>query len=45
MTAADNAVCFKTFSKVLAEKQGRMVCYMAKWNEEHSGQGGHISPC
>ncbi len=42
MTAADNAVCFKTFSKVLAEKQGRMICYMAKWNEEHSGQGGHI---
>ncbi|BBH12555.1 glutamine synthetase family protein [Chromobacterium haemolyticum] len=42
LRAADNAVCFKTFSKVLAEKQGRMLCYMAKWHQEQSGQGGHI---
>lgn len=42
MIAADNAACFKTFSKVMAEKQGRMICYMAKWHQEFSGQGGHI---
>jgi len=42
LPAADNAALFKTFSKVLAEKQGRMICYMAKWSEDHSGQGGHI---
>ncbi|MCL6262927.1 glutamine synthetase [Craterilacuibacter sp. RT1T] len=40
--AADNAAIFKTFAKVLAQKQGRMVSFMAKWNENHAGQGGHM---
>ncbi|TIC79834.1 glutamine synthetase family protein [Crenobacter intestini] len=42
LRAADNAALFKTFSKVLAQKQGRMVSFMAKWNEQQSGQGGHL---
>ena len=41
-TAADNAALFKTFSKVLAQKQNRMVSFMAKWHPDHSGQGGHV---
>lgn len=40
--AADNAALFKTFSKVLAQKQGRMVSFMAKWHQDYSGQGGHV---
>ncbi|MBP6562308.1 MAG: glutamine synthetase [Neisseriaceae bacterium] len=40
--AADNAAMFKTFSKVLAQKQGRMVSFMAKWHQDYSGQGGHV---
>ncbi|RQW25435.1 glutamine synthetase [Rhodobacteraceae bacterium CH30] len=42
LAAADNAALFKTFAKVMAQKQGRMVSFMAKWNENHAGQGGHI---
>ena len=42
LRAADDAAMFKTFSKVLAQKQSRMVSYMAKWDPEHSGQGGHV---
>lgn len=40
--AADNAALFKTFSKVLAHKQGRMLSFMAKWHQDYSGQGGHV---
>jgi glutamine synthetase len=42
LIAADNAAVFKTFSKVYAERQGKMISYMAKWSKEFSGQGGHI---
>ncbi|WP_024303490.1 glutamine synthetase family protein [Pseudogulbenkiania sp. MAI-1] len=42
LPAADNAALFKTFSKVLAQKQGRTACFMAKWHQDYSGQGGHI---
>ncbi|SCK21889.1 glutamine synthetase family protein [Vogesella sp. LIG4] len=42
LQAADNAALFKTFTKVLAQKQGRTCSFMAKWNQEFSGQGGHI---
>lgn len=41
-TAADNAALFKTFSKVLAQKQNRMLSFMAKWHPDYSGQGGHV---
>lgn len=40
--AADNAALFKTFSKVLAQKQKRMLSFMAKWHPDYSGQGGHV---
>lgn len=40
--AADNAALFKAMSKVLAQKQNRMVSFMAKWSEDYSGQGGHV---
>ncbi|GHD73780.1 glutamine synthetase family protein [Vogesella fluminis] len=42
LRAADNAALFKTFAKVLAQKQGRTCSFMAKWHQEYSGQGGHI---
>jgi glutamine synthetase len=42
LIAADNAAVFKTFSKVYAERQGKMISYMAKWSKDYSGQGGHI---
>lgn len=42
LIAADNAAVFKTFSKAYAEKQGKMISFMAKWSKEFSGQGGHI---
>ncbi len=42
LRAADNAALFKTFSKVVAQQQGRMLSYMAKWHQDYSGQGGHV---
>ncbi len=39
---ADNAAPFKVFSKLLAQRQNRMVSFMAKWHSDYSGQGGHI---
>jgi glutamine synthetase len=40
--AADKASLFKTFTKVLAERQNRMVTFMAKWSRDWPGQSGHI---
>lgn len=40
--AADKAILFKTFTKALAEQQGLMATFMAKWSHLHSGQSGHI---
>ena len=40
--AADKAALFKTFSKVLAQREGRMVTFMAKWSPKWPGQSGHI---
>jgi glutamine synthetase len=42
MAAADRAVIFKTFSKVLAERQGKMLTFMAKWSNSYPGQSGHL---
>ncbi len=39
---ADKATLFKTFSKVLAQKQGLMATFMAKWSHEFPGQSGHL---
>lgn len=42
LAAADKAALFKTFSKVLAQKQGLMATFMAKWSMDWPGQSGHI---
>jgi len=40
--SADKAALFKTFSKVMAERQNRMITFMAKWSRDWPGQSGHI---
>jgi len=40
--AADKGFLFKTFTKALAEQQGLMATFMAKWSHHCSGQSGHI---
>lgn len=42
LEAADRAVLFKTFTKVLAQRQGLLATFMAKWSQEQAGQSGHI---
>ncbi len=40
--AADKASFFKTFSKVMAQRQNRMITFMAKWSRDWPGQSGHV---
>lgn len=40
--AADKAALFKTFIKVLAQKNNMMATFMAKWSPDYPGQSGHI---
>ena len=40
--AGDKAALFKTFIKVLAERNELMATFMARWSEEQAGQSGHI---
>jgi len=42
LAASDRAVLFKTFSKVLAEREGKMATFMAKWSNAYPGQSGHL---
>ncbi|MEQ9287850.1 MAG: glutamine synthetase [Cyclobacteriaceae bacterium] len=42
LRAADNAVLFKTFMKVLAQQNGLMATFMAKWSADYPGQSGHL---
>lgn len=42
LTAADNAILFKTFTKVLAQQEGLMATFMAKWSPLYPGQSGHL---
>ena len=42
LAAADRAVLFKTFTKVLAEREGKMATFMAKWSNAYPGQSGHL---
>jgi glutamine synthetase len=42
LRAADKAVLFKTFTKVIAQRQGLMATFMAKWSNNWPGQSGHI---
>jgi glutamine synthetase len=42
LNAADKAALFKTFTKILAQKQGLLATFMAKWSADFPGQSGHI---
>jgi glutamine synthetase len=41
LAAADKAVLFKTFAKALAQRNGLMATFMAKWSHHQAGQSGH----
>ncbi|MFM8800954.1 MAG: glutamine synthetase family protein [Tagaea sp.] len=42
LASADKAALFKTFAKIYAERQGKMVTFMAKWSHDWPGQSGHL---
>lgn len=42
LASADKAALFKTFVKVLAQRNAMMATFMAKWSREWPGQSGHI---
>jgi glutamine synthetase len=42
LAAADKAALFKTFIKVLAQRNSMMATFMAKWSRDWPGQSGHI---
>ena len=42
LRSADNAGLFKTFTKVLAQRNDMMATFMAKWSGDYPGQSGHI---
>jgi len=42
LNAADKAALFKTFCKIMAQKNGLMATFMAKWSPDWPGQSGHI---
>ncbi|MEC9454867.1 MAG: glutamine synthetase, partial [Pseudomonadota bacterium] len=41
--AADNAILFKTYTKALAQRMGRLITFMARWNNDVDGQSGAMS--
>lgn len=42
LASADKAALFKTFVKVLAQRNAMMATFMAKWSRDWPGQSGHI---
>lgn len=42
INAADKAALFKTFVKVLAQRNNLMATFMAKWSMQWPGSGGHL---
>jgi glutamine synthetase len=42
LASADKAALFKTFVKVLAQRNSMMATFMAKWSRDWPGQSGHI---
>ncbi|MHA1565769.1 MAG: glutamine synthetase family protein [Alphaproteobacteria bacterium] len=42
LEAADRAVLFKTFAKVVAQQHDLMATFMARWSTDLPGQSGHI---
>jgi glutamine synthetase len=42
LASADKASLFKTFVKVIAQRNDMMATFMAKWSRDWPGQSGHI---
>jgi glutamine synthetase len=42
LASADKAALFKTFVKVIAQRNQMMATFMAKWSRDWPGQSGHI---
>ena len=42
LSAADKATIFRTFTKVIAQRNNLMATFMSKWSNEVPGQSGHI---
>lgn len=42
LASADKAALFKTFVKILAQRNQMMATFMAKWSRDWPGQSGHI---
>jgi len=42
MNAGDKAALFKTFAKVVCQRNNMMATFMAKWSADWPGQSGHI---
>ena len=42
LEAADRGALFKTFTKILAQRNGLMATFMAKWSKDWPGQSGHV---
>jgi glutamine synthetase len=42
LEAADRGALFKTYTKILAQRNGLMATFMAKWSKDWPGQSGHI---
>lgn len=42
LKAADKGALFKTFIKVLAQRNDLLATFMAKWSPDYPGQSGHI---
>lgn len=40
--AADKAALFKTFTKIVAQRENLMATFMAKWSPEWPGSSGHV---
>ena len=40
--AGDKTALFKTFMKILAQRNAMMATFMAKWSPNYPGQSGHI---
>ncbi|BAT61293.1 gamma-glutamylputrescine synthetase PuuA [Variibacter gotjawalensis] len=42
LEAADRGALFKTYTKILAQRSGKLATFMAKWSRDWPGQSGHL---
>lgn len=42
LAAADKAALFKTYAKIIAQLEGKLATFMARWSPDWPGQSGHI---